>query len=139
MFWRIQGILSGLVIISIVTAIGIVFSVPIPYIVVAIILVLVAASFDAIVVSNWRYRFYRYSLDGTGLRLYTGRMLTRRTHVPARQILYMRTKQGPLLRRSGVVHLQVGTLGEVFSVLYLPAERAQQHVSDYEQQDAESP
>lgn len=131
-FWRIQGILSGILIILTIGVMTHFLEIPSWARLTLTLIVTFLAILDATLIATWKYKFHMYSLDETGFQLRTGRLVSKKTHVPARQILYMRTKQGPVLRMNGLMHLQIGTLGEVFSVPYLPTQQALQHVSEYE-------
>lgn len=63
-----------------------------------------------------RARYFRYALTERGVEIHTGRFLYRRILVPYHQVLYTNVRRGPLLRRYGLESLQIGTLGERFTV-----------------------
>ncbi|QSZ47071.1 hypothetical protein AYX22_00655 [Arthrobacter sp. D5-1] len=63
-----------------------------------------------------RARYFRYALTERGVEIHTGRFLYRRILIPYHQVLYTNVRRGPLLRKYGLESLQIGTLGERFTV-----------------------
>lgn len=132
-FWRIQSMLVSLFVLAVFGVAYYFFTLP-EWVVIGVALtVCVSGLFDVFVLSGRRYRYLRYGFTDDRLEIHAGRVIHKKTCVPTGQILYMRTRDGPLLRARGLVHLQAGTLGEVFTIPYLPSISAGEHVQRYEE------
>lgn len=85
-------------------------------------LVVAIALLEALVVIPRRHRYYRYALFDDSVVVVRGRLYHRCSIYPLRQVLYVETRQGPLLRRYGLLTLHLGTISEPHTVG--PLERA---------------
>lgn len=79
-------------------------------------LVVIMTVIDLIWLIPLRARHFRYSLTGRGVEIRSGRYIQRRLLIPYHQVLYTNVRRGPFLRRYGLESLQIGTLGERFTV-----------------------
>jgi uncharacterized protein len=76
------------------------------------VLVAIAASggLDALLLIPRRHRYYRFGLVGDCVVIVRGKFILRRSTYPLPRILYVQTRQGPVLRRYGLVKVHLGTI-----------------------------
>lgn len=86
--------------------------------------VLVGLALVTVVELAWlipqRYRHYRYAILDDCIVVVRGRFLVRVSTFPLHQVLYVETRQGPLLRYFDLVRVQMGTIADPHSVGPLP-------------------
>lgn len=75
---------------------------------------------EALVVIPLRHRYYRYAFLDDCVVLVRGRVVLRRSVFPLHQVLYVETRQGPVLRRFGLFTMHLGTIAEPHSLGPLP-------------------
>lgn len=71
---------------------------------------------ESLILIPRRHRFYRYALLKDCIVILRGRLFVRQAVFPLHQVLYLHTRQGPILRRYGLVKIHVGTIAEPHSV-----------------------
>lgn len=87
--------------------------------------VLALAVLEALVVVPRRHRGYRWAVLEDCVVVVQGQVFVRRTVLPVRQVLYVETRRGPLLRRCGLATVHLGSLAEPHAVGPLPLDDAE--------------
>lgn len=117
--WQIENLVGTLGIIAVVVAI---FHGPFSdaswreWEILAFGVIAVSMLLESLILIPRRYRFYRYALLKDCIVIVRGRMFVRQAAVPLHQVLYLHTRQGPILRRYGLLKINVGTIAEPHSV-----------------------
>ncbi len=80
----------------------------------------VLALVESLIVVPRRYRSYRYGLVGDSIVVVRGSVVVRRFVFPLRQVLYVETREGPVLRSFGLFSMHLGTIAEPHSLGPVP-------------------
>lgn len=73
---------------------------------------LLITALDVAVLVPVRHRAYAYRLTLTHLEIRSGRVLRRRLSIRRDRVLYVDRREGPILRRFGLVGIRIGTIVE---------------------------
>ncbi|WP_462408513.1 PH domain-containing protein [Neobacillus sp. Marseille-QA0830] len=69
-------------------------------------------------------RTWRYRIDPQFVQIKHGRLSEKHTLIPMEKVEYVRSKQGPVLRRYDLYSLEVGTTTSVHTIPAIPSEEA---------------
>lgn len=68
------------------------------------------ALLEAVIFIPLRHRCYRYGVLESAIVVVRGRLIRRQSVYPLRHVLHVDTRQGPVLRRWGLVEVRLGTI-----------------------------
>lgn len=88
-------------------------------------LAVVAAVVEGTLVLPRRHHSYRYRATTAAVVVESGVLVARQLVVPLHQVLFVETRQGPVLRAYGLTHVRLGTIADPKSVGPLCPEAAQ--------------
>lgn len=91
-----------------------------------LLLTVVLGSVEGLLVVPRRHAWYRYALRDDCVVVVRGRLWLRETVFPLRQVLYVETRQGPVMRRYGLSTVRLGTIAESHAVGPLPTRVAEE-------------
>lgn len=69
-------------------------------------------------------RHWRYKIDEEFVQLKFGKWQVRHTLIPMEKVEYVRTEQGPLMRRYGLYNIEIGTTTSNHVIPAIPSEEA---------------
>ena len=69
-----------------------------------------------LVVPGVRYRLWRYEVTNTDVLLRFGLLVVKRVVVPLVRVQHVETRQGPVLKASGLASVVVATAGDSFEI-----------------------
>jgi len=84
----------------------------------------VAAVVEGALVLPRRHRNYRYRASIEAVVVESGAVVLHQLVVPLHQVIYVETRQGPVLRAYGLTHVRLGTIADPKSVGPLSTEAA---------------
>ncbi len=84
----------------------------------------VAAVVEGGLVLPRRHRSYRYRATIEAVVVESGAVVAHQLVVPLHQVIYVETRQGPVLRAYGLTHVQLGTIADPKSVGPISTEAA---------------
>lgn len=97
---------------------------PVPVVPIIVLLALWAL-LDVALLTPRRHAAYRYRVDDHVLEVRRGVVIVNELLVPLSQVLYVETRQGPLVRLLGLTTVRVGTVGSTHDIGPLTPEAAE--------------
>lgn len=125
--WRIQGIVTSLVLFAL--------SLPIAYLgwrfihlitgILLLLMVLILGCFLIFIFPPLRYRRFRYQVHEEEIDILKGVWFTKRILIPMVKVQHVDTGQGPLLRRFRLANVTIHTAASMHQIPALEAEKAE--------------
>lgn len=118
--WQVENALGAVVGMTVLAVLAAVLPGARVWLVVALVAAAVGSALEALVLLPRRHAVYRYGLLAGQFVLLEGTFVQRRRAFPLHHVLYVGTRQGPVLRRLGLVKVQIGTVGDPTSFGPIP-------------------
>ncbi|XXM72678.1 PH domain-containing protein [Lysinibacillus sphaericus] len=87
-------------------------------------LFIVSAVFSIFIEPVYLQRTWRYQVDQDFVQLKFGRWEQKHILIPMEKVEYVRTEQGPLMRRYGLYEIEIGTTASSHKIPAIPADTA---------------
>ena len=117
--WRqgsIVAIIVTIIIAAIAVALALHFSWQLPIVYGIAAVVLLIEVLDLAISPRIQYETWRYDVTPTDIDLYCGIFVKKRIVVPLVRVQHVESKQGPIMKASGLASVLVSTAGESFEI-----------------------
>jgi uncharacterized protein len=82
--------------------------------------------FSILIEPTYLQNTWRYRIDQQFVQMKRGKWQVQHTLIPMEKVEYVRTEQGPIMRRYGLYNLEIGTTASNHIIPAIPAEEAKQ-------------
>jgi uncharacterized protein len=87
-------------------------------------IIFLSAIFSIVIEPIYVQRMWRYKIDPQFVQLKHGKWFENHTLIPMEKVEYVRTEQGPLMRRYGLYNIEIGTTTSSHVIPGIPSETA---------------